>query len=97
MKCDCEYHYRRSDGLADYVIGILTDEHASSSYGLPVFVASGRGYRLGAIPAGVYGPAELPPINGHLAGGLCLSGAPLPDRVDLLRRALAAGYVVAKG
>lgn len=67
--------------FSDATDGILTDEHAASSYGLPVLANAATGT--------VYGPAELP-------RGTCLALGELAgaEEIAFARRAAEAGYHV---
>ena len=66
-----------TDGPPPEIIAELSDEHAASSYGLPVIMIDGQ----------AYGPADLP--DGYI---IVLNGRGNPDIEDLARRAKAAGY-----
>jgi hypothetical protein len=66
MNCKAEYHYRTPmpneiGFLPCYAFGILTDEHAASSYGLPVFVVEGNSRLVGQLAEGTaFGAGDLP-------------------------------------
>lgn len=97
MKLKCEYHFVRADGLATYLSGVLTADHAASSRGLPVFIPASTARRDDLVQSGkVLGPAELPPLNcedKRYVGLVHLGGRTQGD-LALLRAAAAAGYPV---
>jgi len=95
MKVKAEYHYTRTDGIVTYCEGVLTDEHALSSYGLPVFLA-GSNYRTKGeeIAEGqVYGYGDLPTgemvITGHITG---MTGAEVMQWTHQYNTTVAGDY-----
>lgn len=87
------------DLFADPQEGVLTTDHAASSYGLPVLVAGGQVYGPSEVPLGPLCPVyPLIPMSGS-DPSLCESDESRlrrrdPEAVALVESARRAGYEV---
>lgn len=101
-----EVHWATGRVEMQYNTGILTANHASSSYGLPVFVAGSNSRTVPSrqlIPGQVYGPADLPAgykmvwIVGHQISCNEGNNYDIKTEANIVKGAKAAGYDVVVG
>lgn len=98
-----EVHWATGRMELQYNTGILTANHATSSYGLPVFVAGSNSHTVLSrqlIPGQVYGPADLPAgytmvwIVGHQISCNEDNNYDINMEADIVKGAMAAGFII---